>query len=85
MERLQRLVRQIGGLSECRAWMPRPDSTLVRVWVRDGRDSATFDLDLTDLTLSDAALRVLLESRLDGIREWAHWTHEERMYLDGGG
>lgn len=74
--RLAKIIREISGCTVVR-FSQEPAAAVMHVIVRQGKDVGTFDLDLTDVAIEDEhLLRILLEQRLDGLREWAHW--EER-------
>lgn len=80
--RLARLIREISGCKVL-GFDPERDAAVVHVTVRDGKDVGRFDLDLTDMGIEDEhLLRIILEQRLDGLREWAHWDEQERAHQE---
>lgn len=81
MERLQRLVKSIGGFDEVEA-TPDPIRAVAYIKVLQGQDVGTFEMRLEDLEVEDDyLLGVLIENRLCGLREWAHWERVEQEYL----
>lgn len=81
MERLQRLIKQIGRFDAVEV-TPDPVRGVVYVKVRQGQDVATFEMRLEDLEVKDDyLLGMLVENRLAGLREWAHWERVEQEYL----
>jgi hypothetical protein len=79
-EVLRRIVTKVGRFSRVTV-SPLRDTAAVRIRVWDGTDKAHFDLDFTDLDIGrrdEVALELLIESRLEGVREWAHWERRAR-------